>query len=379
MLIKNATLVMRDHFIPDAFLWIRDGKIADFGEMRNATLPEDHEVIDANGLYVGPGFVDIHTHAAGQIVFQENPEDAALAHLQHGTTSLCPALYFSMDVEGYLAEIELLRNAMQKPECANIVGFYMEGPYLNPKFGCERESNPWKDPVNKAKYGPIVDAAWDLAKVWALAPERENILEFVQAVKAKNPAAVFSVAHSEASPQEIEALMPYGLKIGTHHTNATGDRVKYPECRGVCVDETVNYNREIYAELICDSRGIHVDPYMLRLVRRIKGDDRIILISDAYACDGPIPPGYEGVDDINFDHAGEIAGSKLTLDIACRNMIKHTGASLVDVFKFASYNPATAIGLFDRGEIAKGKRADLVLVDYQMKVHSVLLGGEVKV
>ncbi|MBQ8416045.1 MAG: amidohydrolase family protein, partial [Clostridia bacterium] len=74
----------------------------------------------------------------------------------------------------------------------------------------------------------------------------------------------------------------------------------------------------------------------------------------------------------------EIAGSKLTLDVACRNMIKHTGASLVDVFKFASYNPATAIGLFDRGEIAKGKRADLVFVDYQMKVHRVLLGGSVK-
>lgn len=58
--------------------------------------------------------------------------------------------------------------------------------------------------------------------------------------------------------------MPYGLRIGTHHTNATGDRIFYPEVRGVCVDEAVNYNREIYAELICDSRGIHVDPYMLR-------------------------------------------------------------------------------------------------------------------
>ena len=76
-----------------------------------------------------------------------------------------------------------------------------------------------------------------------------------------------------------------------HHTNATGDLAKYPECRGVCVDEAVNNNPEIYAELICDSRGIHVDPYMLRLVRRIKGDARIILISDAYASDGPIPPG----------------------------------------------------------------------------------------
>ncbi len=375
--IKNATLVMRDHFIPDATLLIEDGRIAAFGEGRTLSIPDGCEVIDADGLYVGPGFVDIHTHSDGRVFLQDEPEKACLHHLAHGTTTLFPALYFNMNTEMYVEKIRFLREAMKKKECANIGGLYMEGPYLNPKFGCERESNPWRGPVDSARYMPIVEAAWDLAKVWALAPERENIKEFVDAVREKNPQAVFSVAHSEAAPEEIEALMPYGLKIGTHHTNATGDRVKYPECRGVCVDETVNYNREIYAELICDSRGIHVDPYMLRLVRRIKGDDRIILISDAYACDGPIPEGYDGVDDINFDHAGEIAGSKLTLDIACRNMIKHTGASLVDVFKFASYNPARATGLLDRGEIAVGKRADLVFTDYKMKVSRVIMGGEV--
>ncbi len=375
--IINATLVMRDHFIPDGILLMEDGKIVDFGEMRKLPIPEGAEVIDAQGNYVGPGFVDIHTHSDGKVFFQDDPS-VCNHHLKHGTTTLLPALYYSMDTAAYLEAIATLREAMKDPACKNIGGLYMEGPYLNPKFGCDRESNPWKGPVDKAKHQPIIDAAWDLAKVWALAPERENILEFVQDVKAKNPNAVFSVAHSEASPQQIEAIMPYGLKIGTHHTNATGDRPMYPECRGVCVDEAVNYNREIFAELICDSRGIHVDPYMLRLVRRIKGDDRIILISDAYACDGPIPPGYDDVDDINFDHMGEIAGSKMTLDISCRNMIKHTGASLVDVFKFASYNPALAVGFYDRGEIAKGKRADLVIVDYKMKVHGVIHGGELQ-
>ncbi len=375
--IVNATLVMRDHFIPDAVLFIEDGKITGFGEARKTAVPDGCEVIDADGLYVGPGFVDIHTHSDGYVFFQDEPERASLYHLKHGTTTLLPALYYSMNTEGYLAAIAKLREAMKKPECKNISGFYMEGPYLNPKFGCDRESNPWRGPVDAAKHQPIIDAAYDLVKVWALAPERENILDFVRDVKAKNPAAIFAVAHSEASPQEVEAIMPYGLKIGTHHTNATGDRPMYPECRGVCVDEAVNYNREIYAELICDSRGIHVDPYMLRLVRRVKGDDRIILISDAYACDGPIPEGYDDVDDINFDHMGEIAGSKMTLDISCRNMMKHTGASVCDVFRFASYNPSRAVGFYDRGEIAVGKRADLVFVDYKMSVHKVILEGEV--
>lgn len=374
--IINANLVMRDHYIPDAVLLIENGKILDFGTARKMSVPEGCEIIDAEGLYVGPGFVDIHTHSDGTIFFQDDPVTASQHHLKHGTTSLMPALYTSMNTQQYVDAVAILRDAMQKPECANIVGLYMEGPYLNPGFGCDRTSNPWAEGVIKEKYQPVIDAAWDLARVWCVAPERDGILEFVQDVKAKNPNAAFAVAHSAASPQEIEALMPYGLKIGTHHTNATGDRPMYPECRGVCVDETVNYNQEIYAELICDSMGIHVDPYMLRLVRKIKGEDRIILISDAYACDGPIPEGYDGVDDINFDWEGEIAGSKMTLDISCRNMMKHTGASVCDVFRYASYNPSRAVGLYDRGEIRQGLCADLVICDHQMKIKSVILKGE---
>lgn len=372
--IINAVLVMKDHLIKDGAVLMENGKITAFGKMKDITIPSDCETIDAQGLFVGPGFVDIHTHSDGKIFFYDDPK-AVGHHLNHGTTTILAALYFSMNTEEFVDAIGKIRAAMANPDCKNLCGIYMEGPYMNPKFGCDRESNPWNGPVEKEKYQPIIDAGWDIVKVWGLAPERENILDFVLDVKEKNPAAVFSVAHSEASPQQVEALIPYGLRIGTHHTNATGDRIFYPEVRGVCVDEAVNYNREIYAELICDSMGIHVDPYMLRLVRRIKGDDRIILISDAYACDGPIPPGYDGVEDINFDWTGEIAGSKLTLDVACRNMMMHTGASIVDVFRYASTNPSKAIGFTDRGIIAEGMRADLVIVDHWMNVKKVILGG----
>ena len=223
---------------------------------------------------------------------------------------------------------------------------------------------------------PLIEKAGTDVRVWVLAPERENIEQFVLDAKKANPNVRFAVGHSEASPEQIERLMPYGLCIGTHHTNATGDLPKYPECRGVCVDETVNYNRDIYAELICDSRGIHVAPYMLRLIRRIKGEDRLILISDSCVFDGPVPEGYDGVTDINFDYAGEIAGSKLTLEVACRNMMKHTGASVVDVFRYASFNPSRAVGLLDRGEIRRGARADLVICDHNMNIKSVILEGE---
>ena len=235
--------------------------------------------------------------------------------------------------------------------------------------------------ITKDDVKAFVDAGADIIRVWGTAPERENIEVFVKAAKAANPEVRFAVTHSEATPQQIEKLMPYGLCIGTHHTNATGTIVNYPECRGVCVDEAVNYNHEIYAEIISDSLGIHVDPYMQRLIRKIKGDDRIILITDQTAYNDPPPPGFEHITDLFFspraDGTTDISGSKLTLDVACRNWMKHTGASIVDAFRCASYNPARAVGFDDRGEIAVGKRADLIITDPKMNVSTVILAGQV--
>ena len=150
--LTNAVLVMRDHLIPNAALLVENGKIKAYGKMKDITIPNGWEVIDAEGLFVGPGFVDIHTHSDGKVFFQDEPEVASRHHLKRGTTTLLPALYFSMDTDAYVVAINKLRAAMKKPECRNIAGLYMEGPYLNPKFGCDRESNPWKGPVDKAKH-----------------------------------------------------------------------------------------------------------------------------------------------------------------------------------------------------------------------------------
>ena len=380
--IKNATLVMRDHLIPDAVLFVEDGKIHTFGEMRNTPIPEDCEILDAEGQFVGPGFVDIHSHAGNAVRFEVDPATAAKGHLAQGTTSVLATLGYRLKTPEYVECINKVRQVMAQPEGANIAGIYMEGPYINPDFGSLKHLNPWTGAILPEDYDPIIAAGADLIRVWTLGPEREGILEFVKAARAANPDVKFTVGHSKASPQQIEALMPYGLCIGTHHTNATGDLPKYPECRGVCVDEAVNNNREIYAEMISDSMGIHVDPYMQRLIRKIKGEDRLILISDQTAHTTPNPPGFEHITDLNFtfmENGGiDISGSKLTLNVACRNMMKHTGASIVDVFRYASYNPTRAVGLLDRGEIREGLRADLVITDYNMNVKKVILKGEVQ-
>ncbi len=375
--ITNAIIVMPNYYIYDGTVLIEDGRIVDFG--RKINIPQNAKILDANGAYVGPGLIDIHTHADGDTFFTEDPIKAAKTLLKHGVTDVLPALYFNMTADQYVDAIKLLKKAMASGEADNIIGFYMEGPYLNPNYGCNRENNPWKDPVNKDNYQKVVDEAGELAKVWCLAPERENIEEFVKYAKSKNPNAVFSVAHSEATTEDIENLIPYGLKLATHHTNATGVLHKYPECRTACVDEAAQYNDTIYTELICDKIGIHVDPYMLRLIRKIKGDDKIILIADAFVEHGPIPDGdlYEGADDINFDFAGEIAGSKMILDGPCQNIIKHTGASVCQAFKFASTNPATLLGLADKGRIAKGNVANLILVDHLFNVQTTILNGEI--
>ncbi len=376
--IIHAELVMPDHLIPDGYLLLEDGLIKEFGEMNKVGDLEGYEIIDAQGAYAAPGLIDIHAHAGGMNRYGVNTIAAAQYMLQHGSTTVLPTLAYAFTKEVYLERMEEIKEAMKKPEGANIGGIYMEGPYLNPNFGANRTNLPYSGPARPEDYRELIDSVAEHVRAWSIAPERENVMEFIKDVKAANPNIKFTVAHSEATPQQVEALIPYGLCIGTHHTNATGTLNKYPECRGVCVDEAVNYNREIYAELICDRRGIHVDPYMLRLIRRTKGDDRIILITDASINSGPIPgPQYEGATDIWFDNEGEISGTKLTLNAACRNMMVHTGASIVDVFNFASRNPARALGFTDRGEIREGLRADIIIVDDKIQVKKVILKGQV--
>ncbi len=384
--IINAELVMRDHLIPEAVLFIEDGKIAGFGEMRTTPVPEGCQIIDAKGLYVGPGLVDIHCHSGTGVRFIHEPAKATQEHLQCGTTSILATPSTRGTLPIYLEAIQRIRDAMNSPEGEIIAGIYMEGPYINPGYGSMSNAKGVDvprvfDPVPE-DYQPLLDAGADIIRVWGTAPEREGMINFVKAAKAANPEVRFAVTHSEATPQQIEALMPYGLCIGTHHTNATGTIVNYPECRGVCVDECVNYNDAIYAELISDSMGIHVDPYMQRLVRKIKGDDKIILISDQTIHEPMHVPGLEHVTDLNFTYRKsggiDISGSKLTLNVACRNYMKHTGASIVDAFRVASYNPSQAVGLTDRGEICVGKRADLIITDHKMNIQTVIVNGKVK-
>ena len=374
--IINANVIMKDHVIENGVILIDKGVIVKYGKARNVEIPKDAEIIDAENNYVGPGLIDIHTHAAGGAYFHHDPVRAGKEVLKHGVTSVLPALYYSLTKEDFVKGISDIINAHESGQFPNFLGFYMEGPYLNPGFGCNQDENAWKHGVIREDYMPLIEKSKDYTKVWCIAPEREGIEEFVKDVKKVIPNCVFSVAHSAATPEQVEKFIPYGLIIATHHTNATGTIEHYSECRGVCVDEAVNYNKEIYAEMISDRIGAHVVPYMQRLIRKVKGDDRLILISDQFIADGPVPEGFEDATDINFDWAGEIAGSGMTLDLACKNVLFHLGCSVCDAFRFASTNPARVLGLTDRGYIAEGNVADLIIVNQYFDIKKVIFKGE---
>ncbi len=106
--IKNACLVMRDHYIPNGVILMEDGIITDLGEAKAVSIPDGCHVYDAENYYVGPGFVDIHTHSDGYVFFTDDPVTPAQHHLHHGTTTVLPALYYSMNAQEYVDSIHLI-------------------------------------------------------------------------------------------------------------------------------------------------------------------------------------------------------------------------------------------------------------------------------
>ena len=374
--IQNSTLVMTDHYIRNGTV-ICDGNVITYcGE--HCDTPAGAQEIDGTGLYTGPGLIDIHLHAGNAIRFFWECVEPSRFMLEHGSTSILPTLYCTMDSKEMADAILYLRKFIGNPETPNVRGIYVEGPYMNPKYGSLRNDNKWAGEIDREAYMPVLEAAQKDVLVWGLAPERPRIEEFCLEAKKFNPDVVFSVAHSEATPEQIAKLFPLGLKLSTHHTNATGTIPHWPECRGVCVDEAVNYYDQIYAELISDEYGVHVHPFMQRLIRRIKGRERLILITDSTQDDGEPLKGLEHITDIYFDKGGDIAGSKLTLNAACRNFMTHTGASLCDAFYHASYNPAQMLGWQNKGALRVGGDADVIVVDYDMDVKKVICNGKIE-
>lgn len=376
--IKNANIVLENKIIPNGVLLISDGKIANFSSAEDIEIPKGCEVFDAQGNFVGPGFVDIHCHGGNGYNLCENPTKAAEHFLSHGETTVLATFYTTTDKDSFLKQIKNLKAEKAKNNASKIIpGFYMEGPYMNPKYGASPELNRWCGEIKPENYKELVDELGPLALVWAIAPEREGVADFLAYAKKVNPRAVISIGHSEATPEDVAKLDKFGITLLTHCTNATARIPRSDGTRSCGPDEICFLNPNMYAEVISDSLAIHVQPEMQQLILQIKGIDKVVLISDSFVSNEPIPKEYEHITDLSFDASGGLSGSKLTLDAACRNVMAHTGCSMCEAFIMASRNPARVIGMDDKiGTICVEKKANLVIVDKDFNIKNVIFEGE---
>ena len=369
---------MENGILWDGALLVDEGKICAIGSAEKLTAPAGAKSVDAQGCYIGPGFVDIHCHGCDGTKFEWDPEATARHFLRHGETTVLASLYYDLTLPQMLDAIARIRDTMAHTDMSRVIrGIYIEGPYMNPQYGAMPEKYSWGKTIDMQQARQLVEQAGEDIRVWSVAPEREGIEAFVALAKQSNPSVRFAYGHTQATPEQVYRLKKYGLCIQTHSTNATGTPNTVAGTRSCGPNEACLYDTDIYAEVICDSCGIHVHPDMLRLIRRIKGEERMILITDSTIAYDQPPESLAHIKDLNFDRDGNLNGSRLTLDVASHNMMTHTPAGLCEVFRMSSLNPARAVGLDGEvGSIEVGKRANLVFTDDRIRLKNVMLDGQ---
>lgn len=379
----NARVVTPNGIIDGGYILIDNGRIKKTGSVKSDKIPESAEAIDVGGLYAGPGFVDIHCHGGGRYWCHANPVEMAEHHLRHGTTSLVCTIYKDVGFAGTIEGIELIKKACREKQPGNITGIHLEGPYLSPRYGAAASGVSRPSP---AEYDAYIEHSGGLLRQWTFSPELDGLDDFVDT--ALRHGIPLSIGHSGAGSEQVDKYVKKGVTIVTHLMDATGCSIsptRFAGTREASFDECAMVH-DLFTEVIPDSTGIHVRPVMLRLIVKTMGYGRVIIITDA--CADPVAPNDPGASsgsrsqgdiggapDINIIN-GQLYGSRLTMDAACRNMKRHTGCGIAEIFKMAAENPARAIGLYNRtGSLEPGKLADIVLTDENFNVHHVILGG----
>lgn len=382
--ITNTKLVMEDGIIFDGTVLIEDGYILEADYAHKVVIPEDCEVIDAGGNYTAPGLVDIHNHGCRESWFFEDPQKASAYFIKHGVTTVLPTFYHSMTKEDMIEGAAKIREESKTGVGRIMDGLYMEGPFMN-LAGSFQNQIKWHGDICEEDYVDLIENFGDMVRVWAIDPKRNNIESFMAYAKEHTPQAVFAHGHSIADFEEISALKHFGVKLRTHITDAGQARGRAQGTPGAGGDQFCLYDPDIYAELICDETGIHVPPGLIKMIVRTKGVERICLISDHTTAGEEIHKNNEerGIwygPDLNYDDDGLLAGSLMTLENGVRNMMVHTGYGLCHAIRMATLNPARVLGIDDKvGSLAKGKKANIIIIDDAVNIKKVFLEGELMV
>ena len=381
--IINARVVFPDRVVDGGgILFDEDGILAS-GRIK---VPEGVETVDARGMYVGPGLVDEHLHGYQQYGEAFNVVDAcrevAKAHLKHGTTTMTPSAAYNLSREDFLSVISQCNQAIREGG-TTIAGVHFEGPFTNPRYGSKAE-RAWQ--YSDAVCREIFDRAGRNVLHCTYAPEME-CAPSLEALLAER-GVIADIGHTCAGPADMERAVSRGARIITHTFDAMGHYLGAQEAAketGDVQDSTSQValaTPGLYYELICDSMGAHVTKYSASLAYRAAGEDYIILITDATCYRKANAPSgtcerWRDATDINFNERGQLSGSRLTLNRACVNFMKMTGADIRVAFKCASTNPARALRLDNRvGSVEVGKEANLLMVDDDFCVRAVWFRGK---
>ncbi|MEM1759735.1 MAG: N-acetylglucosamine-6-phosphate deacetylase [Thermofilaceae archaeon] len=325
-------------------------------------------------LYVAPGFIDLQVNGGAGGNFNDATLDEVIKiiefHLSHGTTSLI-ATFITAPVEILRGAIEKIR-ALRHPA---LCGAHLEGPFISSKL--KGAHNPdYVLPVSLTVFEDLVGTQQNFIRIVTFAPELLGADALLSAIVKIG--SIPSLGHSDATYDQTLSALRNGARLFTHLGNAmSGLHHREPGAVGAALDS------DAYVELICD--GVHLHPAFVRLVARVKGYDRICLVTDAISAAG-LPDGHYSLgglsvlvrDGVARLPDGTLAGSTLTLDRAVKNFLEFTGCSLPEAVRCATLNPARLLGIDDRkGSLAVGKDADLVIFDENFTVHYTILGGKI--
>ncbi len=381
---KNAKVIFPDK-IRDCVVVTDGGKITDICERFDAN--ENNTVTDCKGLYLSPGFIDIHVHGGGNKSAMSTDYtdivEMAEAHLKYGTTSIAPTT-LAAPISQLKEAVLSIKKASEESKKANILGVHLEGPYISLQYkgaqSPESILNPEKDPPEE-----LLDL-WDKFLIMGAAPECDGVLALGD--KLRKRGIVASVAHSAASYEQVETAVQHGFSDVTHIYNACSSCFKTGLFRNAGVVEAGLYMDELTTQTIADLR--HLPQGLLKLIYKCKGDGKMYLITDGLEFsasdikENTVYTQENGVNVIYEDRVmkladrSALAGSAATLSDCVRNMYKCIGIPLYSAIKMATLTPAEVCGYGKvKGKIENGYDADLIMFDDDINIKSVITNGKI--
>lgn len=383
LLIKNATVITKDTLLKNHQVYCVDGKI-------NRILPNSEnvmadQIVDAEGKYLAPGFIDLHIHGTKNLLVEQGREDLEqLCEVlpRYGVTGFLPTIC-PMDCEEN--DIKLFDSLSQtQSKGTNILGFFLEGHYLELTGAI---SHLPKD-LRPERVERIIKTLEPYIPVFGISPEVEGILELLPYMTSKGYPAF--ITHTGATAEQTESAIEAGAVHATHLYNVFPYMGKKElGVRGCGALEAVLANPKTSVDMILD--GEHVHPVSAKIALACKGKDKVCLITDANMNAGMPPGRYIGLSNTEIDVAyeggparmsensklpGALAGSGLTMDKAVRNAVGLLGLELPQAIAMASVNPARVLGLHNhKGLIEQEYDADLILLDENLNVTKCWVGG----